>query len=83
MNNIRKNTNKAGISHSKRKDYHKKDNKELIDNYDYLSNAASTTDFTGLIPSLPKSGSELESYNDIYRFRPAASENWKKEEKKR
>lgn len=49
-------------------------NNNIIDNYDYLSNAASTTDFTGLIPSLPESEAELESYNDIYRFRPLSSE---------
>ena len=28
----------------------KKDSKELIDDYDYLTNAASAMDFTGLIP---------------------------------
>ena len=32
----------------------KKDPKELIDDYDYLANAASAMDFTGLIPSLPR-----------------------------
>lgn len=35
-------------------------------------NACSTTDCTGLIPSLPQSKAELESYNDLYRFQPEA-----------
>ena len=29
----------------------KKNQEKLIDDYDYLSNAASSTDYTGLIPS--------------------------------
>ena len=48
----------------------KKDSKELIDDYDYLTNAASAMDFTGLIPSLPQNDAEIESYNDIFRFLP-------------
>ena len=35
------------------------------DNFDYLANAASATDCTGLIPSLPQTEDELDSYNDI------------------
>lgn len=35
-------------------------------------NACSATDCTGLIPSLPQSKAELESYNDLYRFEPEA-----------
>ena len=31
-----------------------------------------STDFTGLIPSLPENEDELEAYNDIYQFRPRA-----------
>ena len=38
-----------------------KENQKLIDSYDYLSNAASTHDCTGLIPSAPVSEAELES----------------------
>lgn len=45
-----------------------KENQELIDNYDYLKNAASSMDCTGLIPSLPQSEAELESYNDVYQY---------------
>lgn len=45
-----------------------KKNQELIDHYDYLKNAASSTDCTGLIPSLPESEEELEAYNDIYQY---------------
>jgi len=48
----------------------KKTNQEIIDEYDYLSNVASSMDFTGLIPFLPETEDELEAYNDIYRFRP-------------
>lgn len=47
-----------------------KKNQEIIDSYDYLTNAASATDCTGLIPSLPESKAELESYNDLYQFEP-------------
>ena len=36
-----------------------KENQKLIDSYDYLSNAASTHDCTGLIPSAPVSEAEL------------------------
>lgn len=44
-------------------------NEKPIDSYDYLSNAASTTDCTGLIPSLPED-EELEAYEDLYPFMP-------------
>lgn len=47
-----------------------KENKKIIDDYDYLSNAASSQDYTGLIPFLPVSEAELESYNDVYRIYP-------------
>lgn len=48
----------------------KKKNKKIIDDFDYLSNAASAGDCTGLIPFLPSSKAELDSYNDVYRYRP-------------
>lgn len=48
----------------------KSENKQIIDSYDYLSNAASTWDCTGLIPFLPGSESELESYEDVYHYQP-------------
>ena len=44
-----------------------KKNQELIDHYDYLKNAASSTDCTGLIPALPESEDELDAYNDVYQ----------------
>ncbi len=47
-----------------------KENEKIIDDFDYLSNAASTQDCTGLIPALPTSEAELESYNDVYQYRP-------------
>lgn len=46
------------------------DNQQIIDSYDYLANAASTQDCTGLIPSAAKSQAELESYEEIYRYQP-------------
>lgn len=48
----------------------KTDNETIIESYDYLGRAASTTDCTGLIPSAPVSRYELESYEDIYYYRP-------------
>lgn len=45
-------------------------NKEIIDSYDYLSNAASSQDCTGLIPAAPVSAAEVESYEDLYHFLP-------------
>lgn len=50
------------------KDYKKKTNKEIIDSYDYLANAASTTDCTGLMPTPAYTEDERESYQEIYRF---------------
>ena len=37
-----------------------KTNQEIIDEFDYLSNAASSQDCTGLIPSGPTSTEEVE-----------------------
>ena len=47
-----------------------KENEKKIDDFDYLSNAASARECTGLIPSLPTSEAELESYNDVYQYQP-------------
>ena len=47
-----------------------KRNKDIIDSYDYLSNAASKQEMTGLIPARPLSEDELESYEDIFHFLP-------------
>ena len=47
-----------------------KENQRIIDSYDYLSNAASSQDCTGLIPSAPLNEEELESYNALYKFQP-------------
>ena len=46
----------------------RKPNEQLIDSYDYLSNAASAHDCTGLIPALPESEDELDAYNDVYQY---------------
>lgn len=45
-------------------------NKDIIDSYDYLANAASKQEMTGLIPSEPFSVEELESYEDLFHFLP-------------
>lgn len=45
-------------------------NQKIIDSYDYMANAASPTDCTGLIPSEPLSKAEIESYEDVYHFLP-------------
>lgn len=45
-------------------------NQKLIDSYDYLSNAASSMDCTGLIPAAPTTDAELESYESIYHYLP-------------
>ena len=42
-----------------------KENERIIDDFDYLSNAASAQECTGLIPFLPTSEEELEAYNDV------------------
>lgn len=47
-----------------------KQNEKIIDDYDYLSNAASARDCTGLIPSLPMTDEELTAYNDLYQYQP-------------
>ncbi len=47
-----------------------KRNQKIIDSYDYLTNAASTTDFTGLAPTPIQSEEEFEAYEAIYPFYP-------------
>ena len=57
-----------------KKDTHSKsdipDNQEIIDSYDFMSNAASTQDCTGLIPAGPVDEEELESYEAVYHYQP-------------
>lgn len=38
--------------------------------YDFLSNAASTQDCTGLIPAAPVDEAELEAYESVYHYQP-------------
>lgn len=38
--------------------------------YDVDIQSCSTTDCTGLIPSLPQDDAEVEHYNQVYRFLP-------------
>lgn len=47
-----------------------KNNEDLSDSYDYLTNAASSQDCTGLIASAPESCEELEAYEELYHFLP-------------
>ncbi len=51
----------------------KKTNKEIIDSYDYLANAASTTDYTGLMQIPADTEAKREAYDAIYRLYPPAS----------
>ena len=45
-----------------------KKKQDLIDHYDYLKHAASSTACTGLIPALPESEEELAADNDVYQY---------------
>lgn len=44
------------------------ENQKIIDSFDYVSGTASAQDCTGLIPSLPQSEAEVESYQDLYAY---------------
>lgn len=46
-----------------------KKNQEIIDSYDYLTNAASTTDCTGLMPTPAFTEEQRKSYDAIYHFK--------------
>ena len=48
----------------------KRTKETVIDSYDYLGKSASSMDCTGLIPSAPQNDYELESYENVYPFRP-------------
>lgn len=50
-------------------------NQEIIDSCDFLSNAASTQDCTGLIPSGPVNEDELEAYEAVYHYQPPRIKN--------
>jgi len=45
------------------------ENKKIIDRYDYLANAASSQDCTGLIPANPYPET-MESYEEVYHYEP-------------
>ncbi len=45
-----------------------KKNQQIIDSYDYLTNAASTQDCTGLMPTPATTEAERESYQAIYHY---------------
>lgn len=61
-----KNTNRTEHAKSSKKT----DSPASADTFDYLASAASATEFTGLIPSLPQDDAEIESYNDVCPFLP-------------
>ena len=46
-----------------------KKNEEIIDSYDYLANAASTTDCTGLMPTPANTEAEREAYDALFHFK--------------
>ena len=46
-------------------------NKKIIDSCDYLGQATSATDCTGLIPAAPLTPEELDSYEALYPFLPS------------
>lgn len=48
----------------------KKSNQKIIDSYDYLSNAASAAGLHRSVPVGPTSRAELESYEEVYHYRP-------------
>lgn len=54
---------------------HTNDNQRIIDSYDYLGKAASSTDCTGLIPAKPTNSAELESYEALYPYCPKLPKN--------
>lgn len=51
-----------------------KNNQEIIDSYDYLSHAASSTDCTGLMPTPASTEAEREAYQAIYPYKPPKQE---------
>jgi hypothetical protein len=60
--------NKKSEHITAKKDDARSENECIIDSYDYLANAASVTDCTGLIPSGICSEKELEAYRKVYQF---------------
>ena len=57
-------------------------NRELIDSCDFLANAASTQDCTGLIPAGPVNEDQLESYDAVYHYQPPEVKKHKTTERK-
>ena len=45
-------------------------NEEIDENIFEMCNICSTTDCTGLIQVVPRTAAELESYEELYPFRP-------------
>ena len=45
-------------------------NEEIDENIFEMCNICSTTDCTGLIQVIPRTEAELESYEELYHFRP-------------
>ena len=46
-----------------------KENEDITDRYDYLANAASTQDCTGLIPANPYP-EVMETYEEVFHYEP-------------
>ena len=75
--------NNSAIHQRKYESKEKRYNQEIINSYDFLSNAASTQDCTGLIPSGPVNEDELESYEAVYHYQPPKIKNSKNKQEKR
>lgn len=50
-----------------------KNNREIIDSYDYLAHSAATTECTGLIPTPADSEEQRDSYEAVYPYKPLKS----------
>lgn len=48
--------------------------KNFLDNYDFLANAASVNECTGLIPTPASTFAERESYDAIFHYRETPAE---------
>lgn len=48
----------------------KSKNQAILDSYDYLGAACSSTDCTGLIPAGVSDSEELEAYEELYPYQP-------------
>lgn len=55
----------------------KKTDKYNVNDFDYLKNAASMTDMTGLIYRAITDSEEVESYEEVYQYLPPVAKRQK------